>query len=158
MSFVFILNAFLWCSFLVYKVMFQHGMCARPLSHFIMDWTGCQDKINLQKIHFGNYNLCPLNIYNGPPWLNCIKLYGTFHWSKKLKGKDIEAKDNAIYLSAAVKLGAYLSGEKMVNSIIIEASAMFLYTRSRVFFIKLLIIVNATLTICSFGTLVWLSC
>ena len=32
---------------------------------------------------FGNYNLWPLNIYNGPPWLYCIILYGKFHWYTK---------------------------------------------------------------------------
>ena len=30
-------------------------------------------------IVFGNYNLLPLNIYNGPSGLDCIKLYGKFH-------------------------------------------------------------------------------
>ena len=29
---------------------------------------------------FGNYNLWPLNIYNGPSWLNSVKLFGKFDW------------------------------------------------------------------------------
>ena len=34
-------------------------------------------------IFHGNYNLWPVNIYNGPSGLNCIQLYGNFHWAKK---------------------------------------------------------------------------
>ena len=33
-------------------------------------------------IFFRKNNLRCLNIYNGPFWLNCIKLYRKFHWSK----------------------------------------------------------------------------
>ena len=33
--------------------------------------------------YFRNYNLRPLSIYNGPFWLNWIKLYVKVHWSTK---------------------------------------------------------------------------
>ena len=59
----------------------------------------CMIKINLRRKKYCNnifekYNLWPLNLYNGPPWLYCIKLYGKFQWSYMVNKADNLCKNS----------------------------------------------------------------
>ena len=58
----------------------------------IMHYLIRQNQSSEKKIQYfnGKYNLWPLNIYNEPSWLDCIKLYGKFIVLKRVEAFQVK--------------------------------------------------------------------